>query len=295
MKTSSLGYLATALTFAILLPSGAFAAPVVRSVGGDATALSITATRDAFRIDIGGGATVGANGSFGGVRREINWDAVPATQTAPNNLTANFFNSNSPRGAVFATAGTGFMVSGSTLDAGAGQPAAANFGNINATYSTTFGVFTAQRLFTSLGSNILDVNFFIPGTTTATTVSAFGAVFTDVDIAGSTTMQYFDQNNVTLGTFTTPIGSVGSQSLSFLGVSYNAGEKVSRVRITSGNAALAAGVNDGGATDLVVMDDFIYSEPVPEPSTLGLCAAGVVGFLSSRKRNRRGASDKSQD
>jgi hypothetical protein len=41
------------------------------------TALGITAIRDSFRVAIGGGTTAGANGSFGGVRREINWDGVP--------------------------------------------------------------------------------------------------------------------------------------------------------------------------------------------------------------------------
>jgi hypothetical protein len=42
-------------------------------------------------------------------------------------------------------------------------------------------------------------------------------------------------------------------------------EKITRVKITSGNGLLAAGVKDisdtGGSKDLVVMDDFIYSEP----------------------------------
>ena len=53
----------------------------------------------------------GPNGLFGGVRREINWDAVPDAFSAPNNLPANFFNVNSPRGAVFSTGGTGFQLS----------------------------------------------------------------------------------------------------------------------------------------------------------------------------------------
>ena len=263
---------------AVFIPYITLAAPVIRSIGGDATAASITPTRDTFRLDIGGGTTAGANGSFGGLRREINWDGVPATQSAPNNLAANFFNVNSPRGAVFSTAGTGFQVSGATTDAGAGQPALANFGNITVSYSSTFGVFSAQRLFTALGSNVTDVNFFLPGTATAATVAGFGAIFTDVDTVGSTTIQYFDQGNASLGTFSVPVGTVASQSLSFLGVSFNAGEQISRVRITSGNTALGAGVNDnpGGGADLVVMDDFIYSEPVPEPSSLLLCTAGIM-------------------
>ena len=198
---------------------------------------------------------------------------------------------NSPRGAVFSTAGTGFQVSGATTDAGAGQPAAANFGNINVSYGTTFGIFSAQRLFTALGSTVTDVNFFLPGTATAATVAGFGAIFTDVDTLGSTKIEYFNELNASLGVFNVPVGTVASQSLSFLGVSFNAGEKVGRVQITSGNTALGAGVNDnpGGGVDLVVMDDFIYSEPTPEPSSVLLCAVGFTGLLSARKRNRRAA------
>ncbi len=278
-------------TLAFFIPYHASATAVVTSVGGDATPASITTARDSFRVTIGGGTTAGANGSFGGLRREINWDGVPAASAAPNNLAANFFNVNSPRGVVFSTAGTGFGVSSATTDAGAGQPAAANFGNLNVAYTSTFGAFTAQRLFTPLGSNVTDVTFFLPGTTTVATVSAFGAVFTDVETLGGTTMQFFSETSLSLGTFNVPVGTVANASLSFLGVSFNAGEKIGRVRITSGNAALGAGVNDNpvGGTDLVVMDDFIYSEPlaVPEPSALGLCMVGIAGWMSVRKRTRK--------
>lgn len=273
-------YLRTAATLTIVAFLSGIrtqAAAVVRSAGGDATAASITPARDLFRLDLGGGTVAGANGSFGGVRREINWDGVPDGSSAPNNLAPNFFNTTSPRGAVFSTPGTGFQVS-----ANAGV-APVEFDNINPTYSSTFGVFSAQRIFTALGSNITDVNFFVAGTTTVGFVTGFGAVFTDVDIAGSTTLQFFDLNNSSLGTFTVAAGSVASQSLSFLGVSFDAGEKISRVRITSGNAALAAGLNDGGAIDLVAMDDFIYNEPlavvaVPEPGNF-LFGAGVLAIL----------------
>jgi MYXO-CTERM domain-containing protein len=269
---------------AMLMPFHATAAVIVRQVGGDATPASITAMRDTFRADLGGGSTAAANGSFGGLRREINWDGVPAAASAPNNLAANFFNLNSPRGAVFSTPGTGFQVSSATTDAGAGQPAAANFGNINAAYTTTFSVFTAQRLFTVVGSNVMDVNFFVPGTNTSATVTGFGAVFTDVDTVGSTRMEFFNELNVSFSVQNVPVGTVANGSLSFLGLFGNAGEKISRVRITTGNAALAGGVSDGGATDLVAMDDFIYSEPVPEPGVLWLGAAGLLGLLRMRRR-----------
>ena len=104
-------------TLTLLVSPGAHGASVVRSVGGDSVAATIAPARDQFRVDVGGGTTAGANGSFGGQRREINWDGVPATSSAPNLLAANFFNSTSPRGVLFSTPGTGFEVSSATTDA----------------------------------------------------------------------------------------------------------------------------------------------------------------------------------
>ena len=277
------------LAFALVLcgTAGNIYASAITFTAVGANPAAITPTRDAFRSAVGGGAVGGANGSFGGLRREINWDGVPAGFSAPNSLPANFFNVNSPRGVIFSTPGSGFQVSGATGDVGAGQPAAANFGNIDPSYTTIFQPFSAQRLFTALGSNVVDVSFFLPGTATLATVSAFAAIFTDVDLANTTSIQFFDASNTSLGTFFAT-NSVGSQSLSFLGVNFDAGERVGRVRITSGNAALGAGVVDniGNTTDLVAMDDFLYAEPssaVPEPAT-GLCIAACLGALMLKRR-----------
>src|SRR5438105_13986311 len=151
-----------------LVAAEAFALVTLRSGAGLAAA---TAARDQFRADIGGGTVAGANGSFGGLRREINWDGVPDALSAPNNLPANFFNVNSPRGVVFATPGTGFQVS-----ANAGV-VPVEFGNVDPSYPSTFAAFSAQRLFTPLGSNVVDVLFFVSGTNTPATVAGFGSVF----------------------------------------------------------------------------------------------------------------------
>jgi len=130
------------------------------------------------------------------------------------------------------------------------------------------------------------VNFFVPGSTTAALTKGFGAVFTDVDLANTTSLMFFDASNVSLGTFFVPAQPFDA-SFSFLGVDFGSAV-VSRVRITSGNAALGTGILDGGS-DLVVMDDFIYGEPtaaVPEPSIWTLLILGFagVGFMAYRRR-----------
>src|SRR5437899_6772796 len=125
--------------FLLLIPLFAHS-QVIESAAGP-TAASIIAARDAFRVDLGGGTASGANGSFDGVRREINWDGVPDAFSAPNNLPANFFNVNSPRGVVFSTSGTGFQVS---ANASSGNPI--QFNNLNATYSASFEPFSPEKL-----------------------------------------------------------------------------------------------------------------------------------------------------
>src|SRR5262249_41635340 len=105
----------------------AVSAPITFS-GSGSTPAGIQATVDAFRADLGS-LNPNAPGSFGSGRREINWDAVPDAFAAPNNLPANFFNVNSPRGVVFTTPGTGFQVS---ANAASGTPV--EFGNLNPRY-----------------------------------------------------------------------------------------------------------------------------------------------------------------
>ena len=261
------------------------AAPVTFAASG-AGAGDISMAVSDFRAALGA-KNPNEPGSFGSGRREIDWDAVPDARSAPNNLPADFFNATfSPRarGVVFATPGSGFQVS---ADSSNPTSTPVRFGQIDPTYTTQFATFSAERLFTALGSNITDVSFFVPGSTTPASVSAFGAVFTDVDLPGTTLLSFFAPNNDPLGTFAVP-NAAGDATLSFLGVEFTT-ERIGRVRITAGNQALSAGPQTG---DTVAMDDFIYSEPiaaaaVPEPATLALVATGLALAAFARRRGAR--------
>lgn len=266
--------------FAALAVAAPSFALIVRS-GSAFTIAGITPFRDLFRVDLGGGTVAGANGLFSdatGARREINWDGVPDAAAAPNNLPPDFFNVASPRGVVFSTPGTALQVS---ANAASGTPV--EFGNIDASYPATFDPFSPQRLFTAIGSTVVDVTFFIPGTTTPAFVRGFGAIFSDVDLSDQTRIAFFGPSNVSLGGFAVP-PQVGDATFSFLGVDFQA-NVVSRVRITNGNFALGADVVDTNGSpplfvDVVVMDDFIYGNPT------ATTAATFVSF--SGRQTQRG-------
>lgn len=268
----------------ILVAATMLASSAQAQIVQSGTGAAATAARNAFRVDLGGGTVAGPNGSFGGVRREINWDGVPNARAAPNALPANFFNTTSPRGVVFSTPGTGFEVS-----ANSGLATPVEFGDINPTYTGLFAPFSAQRLFTAIGSNVMDVSFFRPGTTTVAVTRGFGVVFSDVDLGNTTSIQLFDITNHSLGKFFAPNVPGANETFSFLGISY-ADARIARARITSGNAALSASANESSTTDLVAMDDFLFAEPtpVPEPASWALMISGFgLAGVALRRRARK--------
>ncbi len=223
----------TLTAFVLLVPAITTAAPVVFEASG-ASPADIQAAVDEFRAFLGDNNGVG--GTFTDGRREINWDGVPDAFSAPNNLPANFFNANSPRGAVFFTPGTGFQVS---ADGDNPTNTPVEFGNIKPFFPGIFRTFSPERLFTALDGNITEQLFFVPGTSTPATVDGFGAVFTDVDRDDITKIEYFDVNGSPLfSRFVLP-GTAPRESLSFLGVGFDAGERVFLVRITSGSVLLS--------------------------------------------------------
>jgi hypothetical protein len=237
----------------IFNPVAASAAPQVFEASG-VTPADILTEVNAFRDFLG--TNNGVGGTFPTGRREINWDGVPDAFSAPNLMPANFFNSNSPRGALFFTLGTGFQVSANSVNP---TNTPVRFGNIHPVYPALFSTFSPQRLFSALDSNITETLFFIPGTTQSATSKGFGAVFTDVNVGNSTKIEYFDVNGNLLFSRNVLPGPTSRGSLSFLGVGFDTAN-VFLVRITSGNRILKT-----PNRDVVVMDDFIYGEPQALP------------------------------
>ena len=228
----------------------AFAAPTVVTDTGE-----ITDGVDRFRSLLGNLNAPGPGEQPSG-RREINWDAVPDALTNTDAFPANFFNTPPPapagrqRGLVMSTPGAGLRVSDG------------DFNDIDPSYGAQFNAFSASRTFMTVGTNTLDVFFQVSGEGTPASVKGFGVVFSDVDRFGSGRIEVF-QGAISLGVFEAPARSDGN-GLSFVGVAFSGSEWITRVRITSGGAGLAAGradISDNGPADLVVMDDFIYGEP----------------------------------
>ena len=220
--------------------------PVIISASGD-----ITASVDEFRNHLG--ATLNTTPGHVSGRREINWDAVPDIYENER-IPSDFFNPIAPGSP--AALQRGFHYSPST-DARISSNA---FASLEASNESEFSSFSGSKTFSAVGVNEWNVDFQVPGQNATASVKGFGAVFSDVDDASSTTIEFFSGNK-SLGIYKVPVRSAGS--LSFLGV-YFPNEKITTVRIKQGSAALADGVKDisaGGISDLVIMDDFFYDEP----------------------------------
>jgi hypothetical protein len=204
-----------------------------------------------FRTLLGDPNNGAAPGQQPAGRREVNWDGVPASVTNTDDFPNDFFNTTSPRGLFYVRKGHGLEVS----DRG--------FTDVNPDYAGVFNTFSAAKLFSPIGKNEAEARFFVAGTGTKAAVRGFGLVFCDVDKAGSTFIELRGAHGEDLGKFTAPVRS-DDRGLSFIGVVFDS-PMISRVRITSGEERIEADEKDitqGGRHDLVVMDNFLFGEPM---------------------------------
>ncbi len=222
--------------------------PVAFNAYGDSTA--IIGTLNQFR-NAAGNQLNAAPGSVGG-RREINWDGVPAEFTSPLLFPGNFFGANEAnlpdgrkRGLVYVPAEAPLLVSDQ------------NFSEIDTAFRIQFKAFSKKKLFSPKGTNISEVKFFVPGTLKQAYVTSFGAVFVDVDNAEATSLEFYEGTRL--------LGKVKVQpadkKYSFAAI-HGKQLKITSVKVRAGNTVLGAGVTDSSVKDVVVLDDFIYSEPV---------------------------------
>jgi len=217
------------------------------SLSAESNTAQVARQVDDFRAQLGEPNNGVTPGAFPSGRREINWDAVPAAVTNLDGFPAGFFNSNSPRGALLATPGSGTRISDN------------NFADINPSYADQFGAFSPVKTFAAIGSNQMEVTFRVPGTAEVATVTGFGAVFVDVDVTSSS-IEFFDLRG-DLVAVASP--KKGKEGFSFAGVVFDTAI-IARVRLTLGDAPIgpnAFDVKDSGNQDLVVVDDFLYGEP----------------------------------
>lgn len=209
----------------------------------------ISAKLNEFRTKLGNlNTTPNATGG----RREINWDGI-ADSLLNKSLPKDFFN----------TVGDGVPASrqrGLIYSEGEFQVSANNFSHINNEAATEFAAFSGNKAFANTTALDWPNGFQVPGEATPASVKAFGMVFCDVDREGSVSLEFFEGNK-TLGKFIVPAQS--GTKFSFLGVEFH-NRKITKVKVHHEGKLIdgAKDISQGGTTDLIVLDDFIYSEPI---------------------------------
>jgi hypothetical protein len=274
MRTRTLTATAAALGTALLLAAPAARAQTIFSGGG--TTAATTALND-FQAAIGGANNGNAAGTQPTGFRRINWDAVPIPAAGNDiNIDADTIGMATDR---FKNRGALFQEVYAISDNG--------FTSVNPDVTGQFPAFTPAKTFAMFNDNVIEMNFGVPGSLTPGLTRGFGAIFLDVELANTSTIEYFS-NGTSLGTFSVPVTPTSGEA-SFLGVLFN-DPSVTNVTLTLGNATpfsfnnnvVTSGGPEGNGVDLVVTDDFVYAEPqinsaaAPEPGTVALFGIGIL-------------------
>jgi hypothetical protein len=218
--------------------------PMVYSAAG-ADADSIRQTIEDFRNILGPLNAPGVTNPDPKGRREINWDGVPDSFTAPNgDLPFDFFNRNSARGMLLSSpdkALDGFKV-------GSGEQL--GYASLRS--------FSGAKVFIASGTNVYDCDFFVPGSSERRApVSGFGGVFSNVALPFSTWIEFFGRDGGSLGRIYVRPNSGG---LSFVGAVFES-RVVAKVRVSPGTAILGQADDPVNGMNVVAMDDFVFGEP----------------------------------
>jgi hypothetical protein len=221
---------------------------------------------NALRAAIGGVNNGGAPPAQTSGRREINWDAVALDGTGFAGTQVIV------AGDSVAIPTTRFQARGAVFDRL--TAVADDLTSVNPGIAGQFPPFSNPLVFAPFGANNqVRVDFVrataAPAVAPAARVSAFGAIFLDVESTNTSFLEFFNGAN-SLGRFAVPPGPSGNPE--FVGGLFTAGPVVTHVVLTTGQGVLfnfangvitsgAADVTVTGAVDQVALDDFIYSEP----------------------------------
>ena len=210
----------------------------------------IAAKLNEFRNTLGNLNT--APGAVGG-RREINWDGIP-DNLLDKPLAGNFFNQ-------VGDGVSALLQRGLKYGDGEFQASANLFVQVNGDAATEFKAFSGNKVFANISAIDWPVGFEVAGQATPATVSAFGMVFADVDLANTVSLEFFDGEK-SMGKFFVPAQTAGNK-FSFLGVVFH-NRQISSVKVHHQGRLIDGGkdISQGGHHDLIVIDDLIYSEPV---------------------------------
>lgn len=238
--------------------SGLVPGVLVRSAAGW-NAQAIEKAVNDYRKDLGGDNNLNTAGTQLQGHREINWDGVPAAISSPNNFPGATFKN---RGLLISSPGVKLQVSTNQAEAAQAAPL---FGNLNKKFPELFNTFSPAKLFAPVDSTVTELTFTVPGSDTKATVKGFGAVFTDVDVANLSKMEYYDSRGAKIHVERIKAVPGRQKSLSFAGVTFTNGKSIAKVVIRSGNLKLNAYTPESAWNDAVAMDDFLYGEPKALP------------------------------
>jgi hypothetical protein len=254
------------------------ATPTVFQGGGTGQPTAATAQAN-FRAAIGGVNNGAATQPFASGFRAINWDGVRVDGT---DFGGGANTTVIRQGSVVGIPLNRFQTNGvyfGAINAVSGADASGNtFTTVNPSVAGLFPPLSRPNTFAMFNDNGIDFKFVLPSPADSTVVSAatrgFGAIFENVEIANTTSIQYFNGNTL-LATVFAPVSGRGGQS--FVGALFNSAI-VTRAVLTLGTDVIFTfdGTNtrpgpftdDGVTHNLVTTDDWTLAEPVPTPNGL---------------------------
>jgi hypothetical protein len=265
-----------------------FGAYLEGKAGNPATPVQVLDGTDNNQIIIGG--VKGPSGTQLTGHREVVWDGVPEALRNKDNFNPEFFDRQDAGaagvrgGIIFKSGGVGQEVNdafaGALPDAAlVGPPANENapvggdFSNLSSAFSGNLLAFTQSAAFAPLGSTSTEITFRVPGSTTPATVHGLGIVFSSVDKANSSYVEYFDEAGGVVAKIFSPVQDKGrfpfegpaiAERFSYTFVGFNdASKRIARVVVVSGDVPIDEAQDDFPASpgDVVIFDDVYYSEP----------------------------------